>query len=83
MKKPERPWRSASEIDEDVIDYACEDACACGTCKHKVGKDIGKDMFARGTLPSAYKNTLRVPIYCVNQARECLLIVCGAIGPTA
>ena len=26
MKKPERPRRSVSKIDEYVIDYACEDA---------------------------------------------------------
>ena len=51
-EKPGRPQRSESELDEQVIDYACEDAWVT-SCKRKVGKE----MFAKGTLPSTHKNT--------------------------
>ena len=56
-KKPELSRRSVSNFDQDVFDYALEDACV------KVANvKSGKEMFARCnyTLPRANKNTLRV-----------------------
>ena len=48
--------------------------CLCESYK----RDVGKEMFARWrTLPSAHKNTLHVPSYCIGGR----LIVCGAAQP--
>ena len=50
-------------FDLDVFDHRFEDACV------KVAREVGKEMFAKTTLPGADKNTLRVPSYCAGQVR--------------
>ena len=78
MKKPELPRRSVRNFDQRCI-RLCIWGCLCESCKH----EVGKEMFARTTLPSAHKNTLRVLRYCAGQVRWRLIIVCGALSPMA
>ena len=81
-KKPELPRRSVSNFDQDVFDYALEDGCV-KVANVKSVKKSSPGRKGRGKmLPSAHKNTLRVP-GCAGQARGGegrgrLIIVCGA-----
>ena len=52
-----------SNFDQDVFDYALEDACV------KVANVKSVKKCSRTMLPSAHKNTLRVLSYCAGQVR--------------
>ena len=57
MKKPERPRGSVRKIDEDVFDYACEDACVKVANVKSVKKCSPGEGAGEGTLPNAHKST--------------------------